>query len=216
MNRLTFICQNWRPYLEENKIHSNARVVVVGVPGVGKTTVITKAAERLNQAGSNTKVMVFGSLMLDEARKMGVKDRDEMRKLSVNTQCRLQEMAAKDISVVRSANVIIDTHLFINTRQGRYPGMPQNLLDILSPTHLVMISADPEEIFARRMQDDTRNRDLISIDSIKNDLEVATTMIATSSVLTGAPFIIILNRKDRLHDAVSELVEVMSVKGERD
>ena len=100
MNRLTFICQNWRPYLEENKIHSNARVVVVGVPGVGKTTVITKAAERLNQAGSNTKVMVFGSLMLDEAKKMGVKDRDEMRKLSVNTQRRLQEMAAKDISVV--------------------------------------------------------------------------------------------------------------------
>lgn len=94
--------------------------------------------------------------------------------------------------------------------------MPQNLLDILSPTHLVMISADPEEIFARRMQDDTRNRDLISIDSIKNDLEVATIMIATSSVLTGAPFMIILNRKDRLHDAVSELVEVMSVKGERD
>ena len=215
MNRLTFICQNWRPYLEGNNIQSNTRVVVVGVPGVGKTTVITKAVERLNQSGSKTQVMVFGSVMLDEAKKLGVKDRDEMRKLSVNTQRLLQEMAAKDISAVRSANIVIDTHLFINTSEGRYPGMPQNLLDILSPTQLVMISADPEEIFARRMQDDTRNRDLISIDGIKNDLEVATIMIATSSVLTGAPFKIIFNNKDRLHDAVSELVKVISVNGER-
>ncbi len=197
-----------------NNIHSNARVVVVGVPGVGKTTVITKAAELLNQSGSKTQVMVFGSLMLDEAKKMGIKDRDEMRKLSVTSQRELQEMAAKIISAILSDNLIIDTHLFINTSEGRYPGMPRNLLDILSPTHLVMISADPEEIFARRMQDDTRNRDLISIDGIKNDLEVAISMIAASSVLSGAPFKIIFNHRDRLHDAVSELVEVMSIKRE--
>jgi adenylate kinase len=201
--------------LAGNNIHSNARVVVVGVPGVGKTTVITKAADLLNQSGSKTQVMVFGSLMLDEAKKMGIKDRDEMRKLSVTSQRELQEMAAKIISAIHIDNLIIDTHLFINTSEGRYPGMPRNLLDILSPTHLIMISADPEEIFARRMQDDTRNRDLISIDGIKNDLEVAVSMIAASSVLSGAPFKIIFNHRDRLHDAVSELVEVLSIKRNR-
>ncbi len=198
-----------------NNIHSNARVVVVGVPGVGKTTVITQAAERLNQLGSKTQVLVFGSLMLEEAKKMSIGDRDEMRKLSVTAQRQLQEMAAKRISTVQGVNLIIDTHLFINTREGRYPGIPQNLLDILSPTHLVMISADPEEIFARRMQDNTRNRDLISIDGIKNDLEIAVSMIATSSVLTGSPFRIIFNRRDKLQDAVSEVVELLSMKGER-
>lgn len=209
-----FTCQNWRPYLAGNNIHSNARVVVVGVPGVGKTTVITQAAERLNQLGSKTQVLVFGSLMLEEAKKMSIGDRDEMRKLSVTAQRQLQEMAAKRISTVQGVNLIIDTHLFINTKEGRYPGMPQNLLDILSPTHLVMISADPEEIFARRMQDNTRNRDLISIDGIKNDLEIAVSMIATSSVLTGSPFRIIFNRRDKLQDAVSEVVELLSMKGE--
>lgn len=198
-----------------NNIHSNARVIVVGVPGVGKTTVITQAAERLNQLGSKTQVLVFGSLMLEEAKKMSIGDRDEMRKLSVTAQRQLQEMAAKRISTVQGVNLIIDTHLFINTREGRYPGIPQNLLDILSPTHLVMISADPEEIFARRMQDNTRNRDLISIDGIKNDLEIAVSMIATSSVLTGSPFSIIFNRRDKLQDAVSEVVELLSMKGER-
>ena len=199
----------------ENNLHSNARVIVVGVPGVGKTSVVTNAAERLNQSQSTTQVMVFGSIMLDEAKKLGIIDRDEMRKLSINTQRQLQEMAANSISGVRSVNIIIDTHLFINTIEGRYPGVPRNLLDILSPTHLIMISAAPEEIFARRMEDGTRNRDLISMDSIKNDLEVATIMIATSSVLTGAPFKIIFNRKDKLDDAVNELVEAISTKSER-
>lgn len=199
----------------ENNLHSNARVIVVGVPGVGKTSVVTNAAERLNQSQSTTQVMVFGSIMLEEAKKLGIIDRDEMRKLSINTQRQLQEMAANSISGVRSVNIIIDTHLFINTIEGRYPGVPRNLLDILSPTHLIMISAAPEEIFARRMDDGTRNRDLISMDSIKNDLEVATIMIATSSVLTGAPFKIIFNHKDKLDDAVNELVDVISTKSER-
>lgn len=201
--------------MERNSVHTNARVIVVGVPGVGKTSVVNRAAERLNQSQSITQVMVFGSIMLDEAKKLGIIDRDEMRKLSINTQRQLQEMAANSIRGVRSVNIIIDTHLFINTIDGRYPGMPRNLLDILSPTHLIMILAAPEEIFARRMDDATRNRDLISMDSIKNDLEVATIMIATSSVLTGAPFKIIFNHKDKLDDAVNELVEVISTKSER-
>jgi adenylate kinase len=189
-------------------------MVIVGIPGVGKTTIIDKAAEILNKRGILTQVRVFGSIMLDEASKMGIKNRDDMRNLSVDAQRRLQEMAAKNINSVRNANIVIDTHLFINTSEGRYPGMPRNLLDLLSPSHLVMISADPEEIFARRMQDDSRNRDLISMDGIKNDLEVAITMIATSSILTGAPFKIIFNHTDRINDAVSELVEIMSIKGE--
>jgi adenylate kinase len=189
-------------------------VIVVGVPGVGKTSVVTKAADRLNQSQSTIQVMVFGSIMFDEARKLGINDRDEMRKLSIDTQRQLQEMAAKTISGERSVNIMIDTHLFINTIEGRYPGIPRNLLDILSPTHLIMISAAPEEIFARRMQDSTRNRDLVSMDSIKNDIEVAISMIATSSVLTGAPFKIIFNHNDKLDDAVDELVEVMSGKSE--
>jgi adenylate kinase len=198
-----------------NNLHSNARVIVVGVPGVGKTTVVTKAVERLNKSQSTIQVVVFGSIMFDEARKLGIRDRDEMRKLSINTQRQLQEMAAQTISSVESVNVVIDTHLFVSTIEGRYPGIPRNLLEILSPTHLIMISAAPEEIFARRTQDNTRNRDLISMDSIRKDIEVATIMIATSSVLTGAPFKIIYNHNDRLDDAVDELVEVMSSKIER-
>ncbi|HET6730621.1 MAG TPA: AAA family ATPase, partial [Nitrososphaeraceae archaeon] len=80
--------------MEGNSNSNFARLIIVGVPGVGKTTVISKASEILNQRGLTTRVVVFGSLMFENAKKLGVMDRDSMRKLSVNAQRRLQEMAA--------------------------------------------------------------------------------------------------------------------------
>lgn len=195
--------------MEGNSNSSFSRVIIIGVPGVGKTTVICKAAEILNQRGLITQVVVFGTVMFDEAKKLGVKDRDEMRKLSIHRQRHLQEMAAHSINAIQSINVLIDTHLFINTQEGRYPGIPKNLLDVLSPTHLVMITADPEDIFRRRMQDDTRNRDLISVEGIKTDLEISTIMIASTSVLTGAPFKFIYNSNDKIDEAVTDLVDII-------
>jgi len=184
-------------------------MVIVGIPGVGKTTVISKAAESLNKRGLVTQVIVFGSAMLDEANKLGVKDRDEMRRLPVKKQRTLQALAANSIKAIQNSNVLIDTHLFINTKEGKYPGLPKNLLEILSPTHLVMITADPEDIFRRRRQDGTRNRDLISVQGIKTDLEISAIMIASTSVLIGAPFKFIYNSNDKIDEAVKDLVDII-------
>jgi len=195
--------------LEENSNSSFCRMVIVGIPGVGKTTVISKAAESLNKRGLVTQVIVFGSAMLDEANKLGVKDRDEMRRLPVKKQRTLQALAANSIKAIQNSNVLIDTHLFINTKEGKYPGLPKNLLEILSPTHLVMITADPEDIFRRRRQDGTRNRDLISVQGIKTDLEISAIMIASTSVLIGAPFKFIYNSNDKIDEAVIDLVNMV-------
>jgi adenylate kinase len=196
--------------LEENSDSCFCRMVIVGIPGVGKTTVISKAAESLSKTGSITQVIVFGSAMLDEAKKLGVNDRDEMRRLPVQKQRTLQELAATSIKAIQNSNVLIDTHLFINTKEGKYPGLPKNLLEILSPTHLVMITADPEDIFRRRRQDGTRNRDLISVEGIKTDLEISAIMIASTSVLIGAPFKFIYNSNDKIDEAVKDLVDIIS------
>jgi adenylate kinase len=185
-------------------------MVIVGIPGVGKTTVISKAAESLSKRGLITQVIVFGSAMLDEAKKLGIKDRDEMRRLPVQKQRTLQALAANSIKAIQNSNVLIDTHLFINTKEGKYPGLPKNLLEILSPTHLVMITADPEDIFRRRTQDGTRNRDLLSVEGIKTDLEISAIMIASTSVLIGAPFKFIYNSNDKIDEAVKDLVDIIS------
>ena len=196
--------------MEENSNSSFCRMVIVGIPGVGKTTVISKAAESLSKSGLITQVIVFGSAMLDEAKKLGIKDRDEMRRLPVQKQRTLQVLAANSIKAIQNSNVLIDTHLFINTKEGKYPGLPKNLLEILSPTHLVMITADPEDIFRRRTQDGTRNRDLISVEGIKTDLEISAIMIASTSVLIGAPFKFIYNSNDKIDEAVKDLVDIIS------
>jgi len=195
--------------LEENSNSSFCRMVIVGIPGVGKTTVISKAAELLSKRGLMTQVIVFGSAMLDEAKKLGIKERDEMRRLPVQKQRTLQALAANSIKTIQNRNVLIDTHLFINTTEGKYPGLPKNLLEILSPTHLVMITADPEDIFRRRRQDGTRNRDLISVEGIKTDLEISAIMIASTSVLIGAPFKFIYNSNDKIDEAVIDLVNMV-------
>jgi adenylate kinase len=72
-----------------------------------------------------------------------------------------------------------------------------------------MITADPEDIFRRRTQDGTRNRDLISVEGIKTDLEISAIMIASTSVLIGAPFKFIYNSNDKIDEAVKELVDII-------
>jgi adenylate kinase len=196
---------------------SNRHLIIVGISGVGKTTVISRAAELLKDNGYNPSVLVFGTLMFEEAKKIGVKNRDEMRKLSIINQRRLQEMAANRIAEMKSVNsiMIIDTHLFINTNEGYYPGIPERLLNIIKPTHMVLIAADPDEVVNRRRSDGTRNRDIASIDDVQSELDISKAMIVTCSVLTGSPFMIIMNNHNKMEDAASTIANMLSDKGRK-
>jgi adenylate kinase len=151
--------------------------------------------------------------MFEEAKKIGVKNRDEIRGLSVEDQRSLQDMAAKRISEMNDNNiVIIDTHLFINTVEGYYPGLPMRLLDIIKPTHIVMVSADPKEIVKRRRSDETRYRDITSVGDVQNEQDISKVMVASCSVLTGSPFIIIMNNDNKTDETALEIVKVLAGK----
>jgi adenylate kinase len=193
-------------------VESKNRVVaiVVGIAGVGKSTVISRAAELLSQKNIKTTVIVFGTLMFEESKKMGLKNRDEMRKLSIEDQHLLQDKAAQKIAQMNEEILIIDTHMFINTIEGYYPGIPSRLLDVLKPAYLIMIAADPAEIVRRRTTDNTRDRDIISLENIRNELEISKAMVATSSVLTGSPFILIANDNGMIDNAASTIVNVLA------
>jgi adenylate kinase len=193
-------------------VESKNRVVaiVVGIAGVGKSTVISRAAELLSQKNIKTTVIVFGTLMFEESKKMGLKNRDEMRKLSIEDQHLLQDKAAQKIAQMNEEILIIDTHMFINTIEGYYPGIPSRLLDVLRPAYLIMIAADPAEIVRRRTTDNTRDRDIVSLENIRNELEISKAMVATSSVLTGSPFILIANDNGMIDNAASTIVNVLA------
>jgi adenylate kinase len=186
----------------------NKRAIIVGIPGVGKTTVIARAAEMLSQKRKTT-LVTYGTLMFEEAQKMGVKTRDEMRKLPVGDQRRLQETAAKRIAEMQDDVVIVDTHLFISTGEGYYPGLPMRLLTIMNPTNLIMVAADPQEVADRRKNDPTRVRDEASPEAIRNDLDISKMMLASCSILTGAPFAIVVNGNGKIDDAAAGIARVL-------
>ena len=128
-------------------------IVVTGIPGVGKTTVMQKAAE-----GMDIKFVTFGTVMMDIAKETGlVKDRDEMRKLTLEQQKQLQIKSAEKIA--QMGNVILDTHCTVKTQKGYMPGLPEWIVKRINPTAIIVVEADPEEIFNRRAKDPTRNRD---------------------------------------------------------
>lgn len=189
---------------------NNKRVIVVGIPGVGKTTVISRTAEILNQRGIQTAVVVFGTMMFEEARKLGINNRDAMRRESIEVQRHMQDLAARRIADLKDNIVIVDTHLFINTNEGYYPGLPLHLLEVIKPTNIVMVAARPEEIANRRRIDETRDRDIESVEDIQYQLDISKVMVTTCSVLTGCPFIIIMNSNNKIDETASNIVKALS------
>lgn len=191
--------------MEENSI----RAVIVGIPGVGKTTVISKVEKILEEKGLKVDTVVFGTLMFEEANKKGVNNRDEMRNLSILDQRSLQEDAAKRIARMKENIVIIDTHLFIRTSEWYYPGVPMNVTNIIKPTHLLLIVADADEINMRRQADKTRHRDLPSKEDLQNEIDISKMMLITSANLTGSPFTIIENSNDGAQKAAQDIVRIL-------
>jgi len=185
------------------------KVVMIGIPGVGKTTLLTKIVEILKNNGKNVHMVSFGTLMFDVAKANGLTDRDELRKLPVSEQQHLQKVAAEKIAAYNEEIVIIDTHAFINSPEGYYPGLPEHVLKIIKPTNFVSVSAKPEEIYNRRMKDDTRNRDKITLPNIKKELDVQSGMISACAVLTGAPVRYVLNGEGKIDEAASKIINAI-------
>jgi len=191
-------------YLDESK-----KIVIVGIPGVGKTTVVTKVFEILNSKNKSVSVVSFGNLMFEEALQYGIKDRDDLRKLSISQQQDLQKKAAERIDKLNDNVVIIDTHAFITTPAGFYPGLPDYVIKIIKPSNFISISARPEVIFNRRKQDETRNRDVVSIDLIKKELAVQDAMLSSCSVLSGSPLKTILNDEGKVEEAAMNVIKAI-------
>lgn len=192
------------------KDYMTKRVIIVGIPGVGKSTVITNILNTLSTGGVDITMAEFGSLMFEQAKLLSISNRDDLRKLSLEQQRSLQEMTANYIFSLENDIVIVDTHLFINTAQGYYPGIPSKLLNILNPAYLILIIAAPQEILDRRKADTTRQRDLISLDNISNELNISKIMIASSSILAGCPFSIIQNNNGQLEEATNKICKILT------
>ena len=182
------------------------RVVVVGIPGVGKTTVV----EGLVSGFRGAKFVSFGTLMFDAARSLRwAKNRDDMRKMSVERQKRLQRLAATKISRMQGRAIVVDTHLFVRTEEGFWPGLPFEVVRAMKPTHLVLVEASPEEIAKRRSADTSRYRDAVTVEGLAEELGLARVFLTVSSSLTGAPMMIVRNPDGKSSEAALEVARIL-------
>lgn len=178
-------------------------IIVTGVPGVGKTTVLSRAADEL---GLDT--VVYGTEMLEVARKRGlVEDRDEMRKLDAETQREVQQAAAE--SIAAKGRVIVDTHCLIQTPSGFLPGLPAWVVEGLEPETVVLVEADADQIAARRADDETRDRDADTADEIARHQELNRAAATSVATLSGATVGIVQNPDGQVDAAVDELVGLL-------
>ena len=179
---------------------------MVGIPGVGKTTVVQGILAGLRSA----KLVTFGTLMFEAARSLGwVKDRDEMRKMPVEKQKRLQKMAATRIAKMKGKAILVDTHLFIRTPEGFWPGLPFEVVRAMKPTHLVLVVAAPEEIAMRRSADPSRARDLVTVEGLREEIEIAKNFLTVCSTLTGAPMLIVRNEQGKAEEVSKSIVRML-------
>lgn len=154
------------------------------------------------------KVVVYGSQMLEVASKKGlVKNRDEMRRLKPEVQREIQKQAAE--SIAKMGDVIVDTHCTVKTPKGFLPGLPAWVLDALKPSVIVLVEADPMEIFGRRAKDPSRERDPEPVEEIARHQEINRAAAMAYATLTGATVKLVYNHDEKVTDAIQQILPVV-------
>lgn len=170
-------------------------IIVMGLPGAGKTTV-------LKGLKSDYRVQNFGDMMFEiEKEKLGIHNRDEMRKIPKEKQREMQKLVYERLSKEKG-KVILDTHCSVSTPQGFLPGVPFDYLRMLKVDALVLITADVNEVAKRRAEDPTRVRD---VDDIALHDQMNKSYLAAYSAFTGAPAVVIMNKQGKADEAVAKL-----------
>jgi adenylate kinase len=185
-------------------------IIVMGLPGAGKTTVLNGAVSEF----PDWKVLNYGDLMFEIARKEKlVNDRDEMRKLPLRKQKKIQDDAASKLSEMRG-KLILDTHCSVHTPTGYMPGLPYEQLRKLKVECLVFVSAPAKDILGRRQRDTSRKRDAVGMEDIERDISVNIAYLCAYSAVSGAAANIIINADGKLDEAVGKLKDVIRRIGE--
>ncbi|QGA54533.1 adenylate kinase [Sulfolobus sp. E5-1-F] len=187
--------------------------IVTGIPGVGKTTVLSYADKILTEKGIPHKIVNYGDYMLNTALKEGyVKSRDEIRKLQIEKQRELQTLAARriieDLSLLGDNGIgLIDTHAVIRTPAGYLPGLPRHVIEVLSPKVIFLLEADPRIILERQKRDSSRARSDYSDTNVINEvIQFARYSAMASAVLVGASVKVVINQEGDPSIAASDII----------
>jgi len=186
-------------------------VVVTGVPGSGKSTVIKRVLDELKSKGVDYSFLNYGDVMLGlMSEKESVSHRDDLRKVPIGRYREIQREAAKQIArAAEKRPVLLDTHCLIKKPEGYYPGLPRWVLEELNPDLIIIVEAKPEEIAGRRTRGVGRLRDKDLTSDIEEHQQLNRAAASAYAAISGVPVKIIQNSDKGLRRAVEEVVSVM-------
>jgi len=186
-------------------------IIVAGIPGVGKTTVLQELEAVRQEKNVDLKIVNFGDVMNQLFKKQGKGvHRDHMRRQDIALQTRIQQQAARKIARMSGiSSLVVDTHMFVRTVDGLWPGTPRRVLEALHPDIIVLIEADPEEVSRRRISDTSRERESSKLEDVRADLEWSRYMASVNAVLEGVPVQIVLNPEGHQKQAAEDILTIV-------
>lgn len=179
-------------------------IIVMGLPGVGKSTVLAVAEKE-----TDYRIVNYGTLMFEIAnRDFGIAQRDSLRKLDQEKQKAVQAKVGDRLAGMRG-RIILDTHCSVSTPKGYLVGLPDEILGKLKVERLIYITAPVSEVVARRKSDPTRARDAEPEKSLQAHDDYNKKLLAHYSEKAGAPAEIIFNYQGKLHEAQQQLLSFL-------
>ena len=180
-------------------------ILLVGIPGSGKSSILQETVRQIPAIS----VVNYGDQMLEEAAVEGI-SRDFLRKMPFHEQRQIGIKAARKIVQQKThQTAIIDTHALIRTNVGYCPGLPLEVLEILSPKACAWIDCLPSVILQRRVQDQIRVRDAETEEELTMHQELTRSFLTACCMYTGALLCRIPNTTSSIHHNVMPLIQLI-------
>jgi adenylate kinase len=180
---------------------------LVGVPGVGKTSLCRSASGALGYMHLN-----YGELMLEVAKSEDLaSNQEEMFKLDIEIQESIWRAAALKVVEIYNAsnsyanNILLDLHGVDKSETGYIVSLP---VEIISPDIVIVVESSYENIIMRRKDDKFKTRPLENKKSVDEHMEILRVSMAAFSVIYGSYFSVIENND--FEKCLSELREILS------
>lgn len=171
---------------------------MVGVPGVGKTSLCKRASMELGCTYVN-----YGKLMLEVARQERLAFTDsEMFSLDIDVQHHIWRAAAEKIKGMN--NVIVDLHGVDQSSLGYLLSLP---IETIFPEIIVIIESSYSNIMKRRLGDSSKTRKIENFKSLKSHMKFLRGSMAACSVILGCTFKVLQN--NNFDDCLRELVDIL-------
>lgn len=179
-------------------VHWNL-AAVVGVPGVGKTSLSRRASQSLGYNYVN-----YGELMLQIAGQRNLAHNlDELFNLDIDLQHEIWKTAA--LRIKDADNVLLDLHGIDHFAVGYILSLP---IEILKPDIIVVIESSYDNVLKRRQKDILeKKRNIQDLKGFKEHKGILRISMAVCSVILGCNFLILENND--FESSLERLKEVL-------